>query len=168
IRLLQADDAASTLTGSTFVADGELIDLPGGPVRLAIGGEWRKEQFEQDVVGMHGAFDRSVKSAFAELSIPIIGNPGDAGAAPRLELSLAGRYESYSDFGTTANPRLGLRWAPTSSIKLRTSWGTSFRAPKLVDVYDTSGNLALLAGFRDPSSPTGNSVVLARLGNNEE
>src|SRR4029079_7033472 len=144
IRLEETNDGASTLTGNTLVADGEVIELPGGPARLAVGGEWRKAEVQQDISGKHGAFDRSVKSAFAELSIPIIGNPADVRAAPRLELSLAGRYESYSDFGNTSNPRVGLRWAPSNSLKVRGSWGTSFRAPKLVDVYDTSQNIALI------------------------
>jgi outer membrane receptor protein involved in Fe transport len=53
---------------------------------------------------------------------------------------------------------------PSASLKLRASWGTSFRAPKLVDVYDTSLNAAGLASIPDPRSPFGTAVILARQG----
>jgi outer membrane receptor protein involved in Fe transport len=167
VRTTQRGRAVSSITGATFIADGPVAKLPTGPVRLAVGGEWRNEGFAHGLSALN-RFERTVESAFAELSVPIIGNADDLRAVPRLELSLAGRYESYSDFGTTSNPKIGLRWAPSDSVKLRTSWGTSFRAPKLVDIYDTSQNLALLAPLRDPQAASGISVILARLGNNPD
>ncbi|MEP7242937.1 MAG: TonB-dependent receptor [Gammaproteobacteria bacterium] len=167
IRAVQHERAFSTVTSGTAVADGEALRLPTGAMRLAVGIEWRKEGLAFQAPVAVG-FDRSVASAFAELSIPIIGDASDSLATPRLELSLAGRYESYSDFGQTSNPKIGLRFAPSEAVKVRTSWGTSFRAPKLVDVYDTSHNLALLAPLQDPNAESGSSLVLVEQGSNAD
>src|SRR5690606_31248421 len=53
--------------------------------------------------------------------------------ARSLELSIAGRYDRYSDFGSTTNPKVGLTWKTGDSLTLRTSYGESFRAPTLAD-----------------------------------
>lgn len=159
----------STLSGiatTSIVADGKVGSLPSGPVKLAIGTEYRRETF--DYLRLWGATaeaQRHVSSAFAELAVPLIGNSRDERATPRLELSAAGRFESYSDFGDTFNPQLGLKWAPIEAMKLRASWGRSFRAPTLVD-RDTSGNVSGILSLVDPKAPSGRSVVLGVQGNN--
>lgn len=48
-------------------------------------------------------------------------------------MSLAGRYEEYSDFGDTFNPKFGVNWQIVDGLALRGSWGTSFRAPGLAE-----------------------------------
>ena len=113
-------------------------------------------------------FDRSVDRLLPSYPCHFVGNADDARAVPRLELSIAGRYEEYSDFGSTANPKIGLRWAPSNSVKLRTSWGTSFKAPKLVDLYDSFNDIYTLALFKDPRSSSGSSIVLALAGSNPD
>lgn len=169
IRATQRELARSRISAANFVADGTLMEWPTGPVRLAAGGEWRKEGLERSSFQRASSdFGRTVRSAFAELSIPLIGQAHDPRAVPRLEVSLAGRYEEYSDFGSTANPKIGLRWVPFDSLKLRTSWGTSFRAPKLTDIYDSSRDAAALAPLRDPKSSTGSTIVLAVQGSNPD
>ncbi|HVX90870.1 MAG TPA: TonB-dependent receptor, partial [Candidatus Paceibacterota bacterium] len=165
IRATQRDHGESSVTSTTLIADGDVLQLPAGALKVAIGGERRLEQFGNAVTGGM-PFERDVNSLFTELAVPIIGAPGDSRAAPRLELSIAGRYEHYSDFGSTMNPKIGLRWAPSNSLKVRTSWGTSFKAPRLTDLYDFSHNSALLTSVRDPRSPTGSSLILAHQANN--
>ena len=59
-------------------------------------------------------------AAFAEFNIPIVKN---------LELNAAVRYDDYSDFGNTTNPKVSLRWNPVRQLLLRGSWGTGFVAP---------------------------------------
>ena len=51
-----------------------------------------------------------------------------------LELSLAARYDDYSDFGDTTNPKIAVRWEPIESLAFRASWGTGFRAPSLAQI----------------------------------
>ena len=54
-------------------------------------------------------------------------------------MSLAARHEEYDDFGTTTNPKFGVVWSPISTLKVRGSWGTSFRAASLPQVFDGPG-----------------------------
>ena len=50
---------------------------------------------------------------------------------PKLSTELAGRYEKYSDFGSTSNVKLAGSYKISESFRLRTSASTGFRAPSL-------------------------------------
>jgi iron complex outermembrane recepter protein len=166
IRFTQQERSVSELTAFSFLADGEVMKLPAGAAKLAAGVDYREEGLDHNKVNNPQRFGRRVTSAFAEVALPLIGNPDDPYAVPRLQLSLAARGESYSDFGTTFNPKIGLQYAPFTSVKLRGSWGTSFKAPSLVDLYDTTTNAAGVLLVRDALSPIGRSVVLIQQGSN--
>lgn len=127
---------------------GPLFDLPGGTVQMATGVEYRREGFSDrrdafsnadDVIALSQTSDskgsRNVSSVFLELSVPIF---SDANAIPgfrRMELSMSGRAERYSDFGTAAKPKIGLTWSPLESVLLRGSYSEGFRAPTLAQVF---------------------------------
>lgn len=167
IRASYKSKVMSDIKVANFVADGTFFDIATGPVKVAVGAEARKEDLHQHLSFRDAtSFGRQVTSVFTELSVPLVGQSNEPRSVPRLELSLAGRYEKYSDFGDTFNPKIGLRWVPVDWAKLRTSWGTSFRAPKLVDIYDTSENAAALITLPDPQGANGFSTVLVRQGNN--
>ena len=53
-------------------------------------------------------------------------------------IDLAGRYESFSDFGDTFNGKLALRWAILENLALRAAGSTGFRAPSLHQRYFNS------------------------------
>ncbi len=167
IRSVQSGRTQSVVATAKMLADGTLGRVRSGVVKIAIGAESREEVLEKGLQSVR-SLARSVRAAFSEVSVPLVGDPEDARAIPRLELSLSGRFEDYSDFGRAMSPKVGLRWAPMQWLKLRTSWGVSFRAPNLVDVYDTSQDLTVLTSLRDPRSPNGSSIVLARQGRNED
>jgi iron complex outermembrane recepter protein len=167
LRLSQHEDAVSEVMSANLVADGELVQLPSGAAKLALGVDYREERLERNAP-TSGQFERQVYSAFAELALPLIGNAQDPRATPRLQLSLAARGEQYSDFGSTFNPKVGLQWVPRSSVKLRGSWGTSFRAPPLVDLYDTASDRASIFVLPDAQSPSGRSVALIYQGSNAD
>jgi iron complex outermembrane receptor protein len=76
---------------------------------------------------------RNIKSVFGELNIPIFGE-GNSGFIHSLSLSLSGRYDHYSDFGGTFNPKFGLTFEPVDWIKMRGTWGKAFQAPGLSDI----------------------------------
>ncbi len=104
---------------------GSLIDLPNGRLSFAFGAEARK-----DKLGITSPFDntkgsRTVASTYLELRAPVL---------QTLTLSGAGRYDHYSDFGNTFNPKLGFEWTPSDSVLFSGTWGTSFRAPPLAYV----------------------------------
>lgn len=136
----------SRLTTLSVKADGPLFELPGGTVRLAAGATWRRESFfrrgESFFFGETprplARTDRAriIEAGFAELLVPLFGAGNARPGLERLELSAAVRHERYGDFGSTTNPKLGLVWEPVSGIRLRGSYGTSFRAPALREVGD--------------------------------
>ncbi|WP_243450910.1 TonB-dependent receptor [Sphingosinicella sp. CPCC 101087] len=131
--------------------DGSVLDLPGGAVRLAVGGEYRKEYTFTDLITGSSASQtstadsgsRNVKAVFGELFVPIVGSANARPGLQELSLSLAARYEHYSDFGDTTNPKLGLTYRPFRSLTLRGTYGTSFRAPTFTEVSTVGGGAGL-------------------------
>jgi iron complex outermembrane recepter protein len=128
-----------TAHGSTSLvnayASRNLAQLAAGPLELALGAEVRRENLSYDYDpavltgdspigdGLHSiSGSRGVFAYFAELNLPI---------ANGLDAQLAARFDDYSDFGPTTNPKVALRWQPLREALLRGSWGTGFRAPPL-------------------------------------
>jgi len=163
---------------TTLKFEGPLFALPAGDVRMAIGGEYRHEwygyssaddEFTPGPVDAGSAgfpLGRSVIAGYAELLAPLVGPEQDIPGIDRLDLSVAGRIERYSDVGTTANPRFGLSWKPVPALTLRSTFGTSFRAPSFSDIRHGPGlNQIIPLPLPDPASPTGTSNVVALFGN---
>lgn len=50
-------------------------------------------------------------------------------------VSVAGRYEKYSDFGKTLNYKLAARYKVADALSIRGSLSSGFRAPSLVQIY---------------------------------
>lgn len=55
-----------------------------------------------------------------------------------LSLSLDGRYDNYSDFGSSFNPRLGASWQVNERYRVRINVGRAFRAPDFLSMYLTN------------------------------
>ena len=73
------------------------------------------------------AASRNVWAMFTEANVPIL---------KTLEGNVAVRFDHYSDFGSTTNPKLSIRWQPTRAMLVRASIGTGFRAPGLIGIYE--------------------------------
>jgi iron complex outermembrane recepter protein len=118
-----------TTTLASVITDGPLVTGPAGPVRVAVGGDFRREHSTGlNIADGPENRGRDVWAGFVELAVPLVAAPAGT-TADRLDLSLAGRYDHYSDVGGSFNPKLGLSWHPTRALGLRGNWGTSFRAP---------------------------------------
>jgi iron complex outermembrane receptor protein len=154
------DNRQRTRIGAVKI-DGPLADLPGGELKIAVGAEYRRETYRQrgqsGGVGFPEDLERNVKSLYGELFVPIFGEGNATAGMYSLALSLSGRFDDYSDFGSTSNPKIGLTWEPVEGINLRGSYGRSFRAPGLRDLGSTVGSYYSAAalvdafGARDPS-----------------
>lgn len=127
---------------------GTLFSLPGGDVKLAAG--YEGQEIETRLGSARGAagtpivfrqFSRKVDSAYAELLLPIFGAGNAMPGFERLEINAAVRYDKYSDVGDTTNPKFGVNWSPVGGLVLRGSYGTSFRAPLISQIYGNSNNL---------------------------
>ncbi|PKI17145.1 TonB-dependent receptor plug domain-containing protein [Colwellia sp. 12G3] len=124
----------STMESLDFKISGPLLDMPSGELMMAVGAEYREETisdnpddqflrgevFGTEATQANGSRDNL--AFFGELAIPVIDN---------LEIQLAVRYEDYSDFGTTTDPKISFLWSPLDDFSLRGSYGTAFRAPSL-------------------------------------
>lgn len=128
------------ITNARTVFDGPLFALPGGQVRAAVGAEILHEAYslingsaentDFDTLPVNAA-SRTVKSAFGEVSVPVVSDTNRSPGFYSVTLSAAGRYDHYSDFGGTFNPKLGAKWQPVGWFTLRGDWGKSYQAPSL-------------------------------------
>jgi len=59
------------------------------------------------------------------------------------ELTVGGRYDNFSDFGNTTNPRLALVWKATPSLTSKLLYGRAFRAPTFTELHFNNPLLAL-------------------------
>ena len=134
-------DGKSTVYGWDAQISGDLMELDAGYVGAAFGVEARREELSDipslnararaengylvDVFGFGSSVSeasRTQYAAFAEFKVPVTDS---------FEIQAAGRYDHFSDFGSTFNPKLGFVYRPADEIVLRGSWSTSFRAPSL-------------------------------------
>jgi iron complex outermembrane receptor protein len=155
--------------------DGSLFELPGGAVRVAFGGAYREESLQagsiagppQAIVTQVTFGERKIKAVFAEVLVPVFGDDNAAPFFHRLNLNAAIRHEDYSDVGATTNPKFGIDWSPVDGLALRGSYGTSFRAPSLGEIYNPNPALNV-NNFLDPKSPSGRSDILGWSDNNPD
>ncbi|GGY77654.1 hypothetical protein GCM10011613_22790 [Cellvibrio zantedeschiae] len=60
-----------------------------------------------------------------------------------LTLTSGVRYDKYSDFGGTTNPRLALVWALNESLTTKLLYGSAFRAPSISELYFKNNPVSL-------------------------
>jgi Outer membrane cobalamin receptor protein len=151
------------LRGYEARLNGPLFDMGGGMIKLALGFE--RQEFDVALGSQRGGpttpltfryFDRNVDSLYAELSVPVFGASNAIPGFRTLELNAAVRHDKYSDVGNTTNPKFGINWSPVEGIRLRGSYGTSFRAPTIPEIY---GNSNALYG-QNYQNPAGGAPVL--------
>lgn len=120
----------------------DLFELPGGPLQAAVGAAYRKEsinapsanpgtlgnQYDRyygiNSVGTSGS--RNVKSAFFEVSAPII---------EQFEVNVAGRYDDYSTGQSNFSPKVGVKFTPIRQIALRGTFSKGFRIPSFNESF---------------------------------
>jgi iron complex outermembrane receptor protein len=149
----------SSTSSTEFTLNGSLADLPGGVVKAAVGGEYRRERLDVSRTGFTGTpsppnLARSVTAEYAELDIPIVGESNAIPLVNSLDLSVAVRHENYSDFGATTNPKVGLVWQPASGTVVNATYGKSFHAPYLSQL-DNSLAFGYIDDVTNLASPTG-------------
>lgn len=153
-----------------FKADGEIIDLPGGAAKLAVLGQFRREVFNDKLAFISSVpvdLDRDVVALSSEIYLPLVTDKNGRPGLRSLQLSIAGRIEEYSDFGTSTNPKIGVAYEPVKGIAVRSTFGTSFLAPQLFELNDFASFGLLLSG-PDPLSESGTSVFYQRAGNSSQ
>jgi len=136
-----------------------LLPLLAGPIAVAVGAEFRREQFQsiadpifqQGLLFMNSLTDTRgttyTREAYVEFGIPLLqGVPG----VQALDLDLAGRYSRYPTFGDVTTGKAGLRWKPFNDLLVRGTYSTGFRAPNVGELYN--GANQSFDGLDDPCS----------------
>jgi len=136
----------------TVNIDGPVVELPGGKLRVAVGGERTQDTLTNSNNFGTTVDTRNINSGYLEVYIPIFGDGNALPGLRKLEIDAAGRVDSYNDVGSTVNPKVGLNWTPLNGLKFHSSFGTSFRAPGLVDDDPNAQH-----GYLVPAFP-GNSI----------
>lgn len=138
----------NTFKGYEARLDGPLVDLYAGSLRVALGYEGQEMDSSFGTArGNPGTpmvyrdFSRRVQSGYVEFLVPIVGNANAIPGIAKLDLTAAVRYDDYSDVGNTTNPKFGLNWSPIDSLTIRGTYGTSFRAPLISEIYGNSNAL---------------------------
>ncbi|MEE4639065.1 MAG: TonB-dependent receptor [Wenzhouxiangella sp.] len=136
------------------LVSGDLFEMANGAVGFAIGAEYRDEDYKDiyddlqangNITGSAGnsAFgNRDQYAIYGEVLIPLLEN---------LEVSAAGRYDDYSDFGGNFSPKVSVRWDPIDWVGVRASYGEGFRAAPL-DILSAQPAFSASELFHDPSA----------------
>lgn len=127
------DTFATDATQLLGVVNGDLFSVPAGRVSAVLGTEWRKETVQFD--SLLGSFAREVAGGFAELRLPLLDERMQLPAARELTVTVAGRFDRYTDFGEIFSPQYGLLWRPFQQVGIRATYGRSFRPPSLYELY---------------------------------
>ena len=171
----QNDSSEQDQLDLTANLSGNLFDLPGGPLGLAVGVEYRdlNGRFDPDPVvaagfssdipaqPTRGGYD--VKEAYAELNAPIL---ADVPFIELLELSGAVRFSDYSTSGSTTTFRGGVNWKPIEDLRLRASYAEGFRAPSIGELFGTQSRFDEV--LDDPCSSHSSNLAPRRFANDAE
>lgn len=132
--------------------NGSLFQLPGGPLGIAVGAEYRRDagstQVDDakrtgDIIGFNAQNDISgritVKEVYGEVRAPIM---------DFITLGAGARYSDYSSVGGLFNWKAEAEINPTSWIKLRGSYNRAARAPNVFELFQ-NGNQGF-PSYTDP------------------
>ena len=132
----------------------DLFEMGGGISNAVFGVETRDESYQDlydslsqagVVLGSAGgasAGTRDVKAAYFEWLLPF---------TSQFDITVAGRFDDYSDYGSDFSPKLAARWQPLDNLTLRGSWGQGFRAPGL-DILTQADSFSAEPVTNDPAT----------------
>jgi iron complex outermembrane receptor protein len=152
--IAQSFRTRSSMTSADVRADGPTFSIAGGPIGLSVGGDWRRETFD-DLQGRSG-LARVVWGSYVEARVPIVGAPNARWWARRVEISLALRHDDYRHGGlanaASTNPKISVSYSPRAGLAARGSFATSFRMAPLAQLQESTDKVLLLP-LSDPSAP---------------
>ena len=137
---------------------GNLVELPAGPLGIAVGAEVRTDrglnrvddaQRTGNIYGFNAVQDTrgkiNVKEIYGEARIPIL---ADLPFVHEFSLEAGARYSDYSSVGGLFNWKLGAQWAPVDWLKFRAIYNKAARAPSVIELFQ-NGDQGFPA-FTDP------------------
>ena len=134
-----------TLNQFDAALSGSVYKLPAGDVMAAIGTDIREEKWkfngdERALANRRTIFNvpfdngnalsgvtRDIKAIYAEVLVPVFKS---------LDITVAGRQDDYSGFGSTFNPKVTARFVPMQNVLIRSSYNTGFRVPTFNQLFN--------------------------------
>jgi iron complex outermembrane recepter protein len=148
----------------SLAADRPVFSLPAGMAALETGFEFRTETLDSETIASNSTppatldLSRGVISVFGAIGIPL---------AKRLDLSVAGRFDDYTDFGSVLSPQYALTWMPFKELSFRATWAKLFRPPNMSQLIATD-NVSQLYPLPDSRSASGTTTALIETGGNPQ
>ena len=151
----------SNVRDYTANINGDLFDLPAGPLGLAVGTEYLEQDgfFHPDaLVSLGNTTDNiatptngrvATDAEYFELNIPLV---ADAPFMKDVSLDLADRFSQFKWGGVgpsqtfvpgadhNSSARAALRWQASDDLLLRGSWSQGFRVPSISEFYAGAAN----------------------------
>ncbi len=140
-------DSKQEMQVASLNLGGSLFKLPGGPLQISVGAEYRKES-SKDIfdplsnqakngyvqeLNTQGSFD--VKEAYGELVAPIL---ADVPFFKALTLRAAYRLSDYSTVGSFSAWNVGGEWSPIPDIRFRAVYAHAVRAPNIGELFSAA------------------------------
>jgi hypothetical protein len=173
------DDLAGNVTG-------ELFEAWAGPIKAAIGIEYRAQDLNETTnvpdntfnpAGLRGNFapgtlkwtkdiaapargGNSVGEGSIEMNVPLL---RDLPLIQSVTADGAYRYTNYSTSGDAETWKIGLEWQLSDGLHFRAMQSRDIRAPTLFDLYQ--GPQVTIVGHQDLLTNSGGSVNLVAQGN---
>lgn len=136
---------------------GTLVTLPAGPVKLAVGGEYRSDRIVSttDPVSLVNGFwtlngsalsgSVNVKEGYGEIAVPVL---ADSAIGHALDLNGAIRRTDYSTSGAVTTWKLGAVYEPIAGVRFRATRSRDIRAPNLSELFGPRTRRTI--GLTDP------------------
>jgi outer membrane receptor protein involved in Fe transport len=144
---------------------GSAFELPAGPLGVAVGFEYRRENSAADhdaltnqglnagnvLPDTFGSFD--VVEGYAEVRVPIL---ADKPFFNLLELGGAYRVADYSTVGSVSSYNVQATWEPIPEIRFRGTYARAVRAPNIGELFSGLSQ-TFPSGLQDPCEGIGAS-----------
>lgn len=140
---LYGGESVMTSLDASVTGDLGFFALPGGNIAMAAGIDLRREEFHFDGdqrtnrravfnapfddANALGNVSRDIKAAYVEFQLPVFSN---------FDLNLAGRYDHYSGFGGTTNPKVSFKYRPFETLLFRGAYSTGFKVPSFNQLFN--------------------------------
>ncbi|MCC7247054.1 MAG: TonB-dependent receptor [Lysobacter sp.] len=140
---LYGGESIVTSLDASITGDLGFFSLPGGNVAMAAGVDLRREEFHFngdqrtdrrpvfnapfDDANALDDVSRDIKAVYVEFQLPILSN---------LDLNLAGRYDDYSGFGGSTNPKVSFKYRPFDWLLFRGAYSTGFKVPSFNQLFN--------------------------------
>lgn len=177
-------DAGGLRSGQTAVNfDAQRsIDIGIGETSLAVGGEWRNENYKivpgEEASYIAGPFFFSNGAApgaqvfpgFSPTTAVDVSRDSFAGyleidtdLSDQFNVQIAGRYEHFSDFGDTINGKIAARFEPVDGLAFRAAASTGFRAPGMAQQFFSTTSTNNVGGqlIEVGTFPVGSPIAIA-------